>query len=212
MSYCVQTSRGVIDESVSHEEPPSRISDLSSLSQDDESHLASYSSDDDEAAQEQVSIQQERLLQLRHTLNCPHRAMTCPVSRHCGNMRMLWRHMLRCKAEFCSFPYCISSRFLLQHYRSCPKDTCAVCRPVRDTYKRPRSETEEREILESTPNKRRRISSSSLYGFPQMSTFSAFSGAMQSPMKIEDGYCGVEPMLRSIALDDSPRSMRTADH
>lgn len=211
MSYCVQTSHGMSDESVSsHEEPSSRFSDLSSLSQDDDFHSPSYSSDDDDAAQEQVSIQQERLLQLRHAINCPHRA-NCPVSRHCGNMRKLWRHMLRCKAEFCSIPYCVSSRFLLQHYRSCPKDTCAVCRPVRDTYKRPRSETEEREILESSPNKRRRISSGQ-FGFPQMVSFSAFPGRMQIPTKIEDGCCGVEPMLRSIALDDSPRTMRTADH
>lgn len=211
MSYCQQSAHGMSDESASHEEASSRFSDLSSLSQDEEFHSTSYTSDDDDAAQEQVSIQQDRLLQLRHAINCPHRAMDCPVSRHCWHMKKLWRHMLSCKAEFCSFPCCVSSRFLLHHYRSCPKDTCAVCRPVRDTYKRPRSETEEREILESTPNKRRRISTSQ-YGFPQMTSLAVLSGRSQVLTKIEDGCCGVEPMLRSIALDDSPRSKRTAEH
>ncbi len=106
------------------------------------------------------ALQRHRLLHLRHAIKCPYEENKCPISAHCGKLKVLWKHLLVCKDQHCKVPYCISSRFLLNHYRCCPKTSCRVCRPVRETYKRAHTEEEERELLLRVPPKRMRVSSS----------------------------------------------------
>ena len=50
-------------------------------------------------------------------------------------MKKLWKHMANCKNPKCTEPHCISSRYVLSHYRKCKKD-CEVCSPVRQAIDR----------------------------------------------------------------------------
>lgn len=115
---------------------------------------------DDSATEKTKDLQRHRLLQLRHAIKCPYEINKCPISSHCGKLKTLWKHLLQCKDQYCDVPLCVSSRYIIYHYGSCPKDNCNVCRPVRDTYKRAHTEEEERRLLQRVPPKRMRVSRS----------------------------------------------------
>lgn len=119
-----------------------------------------YLFEEDSNQEKLQAKQQHRLLHLRHAIKCPYEKTKCPISPHCWKLKLLWKHLLVCKEQYCSTPLCVSSRFLLDHYRKCPKNTCVVCLPVRETYKRAHTEAEEREILLRIPPKRMRVSCS----------------------------------------------------
>lgn len=74
---------------------------------------------------------QQRLLLLRHASKCTAPEGQCTVTQHCGNMKRLWQHISTCAKKDCDFPHCISSRYVLMHYRKCKDSTCASCQPVR---------------------------------------------------------------------------------
>ena len=46
-------------------------------------------------------------------------------------MKVLWKHIANCKESQCTVRHCMSSRYVLSHYRRC-KGPCAICDPVRD--------------------------------------------------------------------------------
>lgn len=123
-----------------------------------ESAVEYYS--DDSATEKIKDLQRYRLLQLRHAIKCSYEKNKCPISSHCAKLKTLWKHLLQCKDQYCDFPLCVSSRYIIYHYGSCPKDNCNVCHPVRDSYKRAHTEEEERRLLQRVPPKRMRVSRS----------------------------------------------------
>lgn len=106
------------------------------------------------------ALQRDRLMHLRHTIKCPYGKGVCPITPHCWRIKVLWKHMLDCKDNDCSYSLCASSRYVLSHYHSCAEANCEVCVPVKETYKRAHTEEEEREILRRCPPKRMRVSRS----------------------------------------------------
>lgn len=85
----------------------------------------------DDSAQATVRRQQQRLLLLRHAARCPHEDDDCPVTVHCAPTKRLWRHMSDCKDDDCTVANCVSSRYVLSHYRQCQGNACPLCVPVR---------------------------------------------------------------------------------
>jgi hypothetical protein len=82
------------------------------------------------------TIQQQRLLLLRHSSKCPHDDGCCPDTPYCGTMKILWGHIICCKENpSCDFVHCVSSRLLLKHYANCKLKSCCTCTPVREAVK-----------------------------------------------------------------------------
>lgn len=105
------------------------------------------------------AMQRHRLLQLRHAVKCPKGEGACYISPFCWKLKLLWRHVLVCKNDYCNVPLCTSSRFILRHYGHCSDPNCEVCVPVKETSKRVHSDEEERTLLK-VPSKRMRVSKS----------------------------------------------------
>ena len=79
-------------------------------------------------------IRQQRLILLHHASTCT--AMeNCKVTRHCAQMKDVWNHIMEtdCDDPNCSVKHCLSSRYVMNHYRRCqkPASLCMVCGPVR---------------------------------------------------------------------------------
>lgn len=51
-------------------------------------------------------------------------------------MKKLWEHIAHCKNQQCSVQHCLSSRYVLSHYRRCKDANCPACGPVRDTIRK----------------------------------------------------------------------------
>lgn len=79
---------------------------------------------------------QQRLLLLRHASKCPYPEGQCPVTAMCGGMKKLWRHISDCKDQTCAVQHCMSSRYVLSHYRRCKHEGCVACEPVREVIRR----------------------------------------------------------------------------
>jgi hypothetical protein len=60
-----------------------------------------------EKRQKAVKQQQQRLLLLRHASKCPHEHV-CPITPHCGQMKVLWKHIVACKMPDCKVLTCPS--------------------------------------------------------------------------------------------------------
>jgi len=93
----------------------------------------------------------QRLLLLRHAAKCPHNDQ-CPVTPHCAEMKVLWKHIAYCKDSVCKVPHCMSSRFVLSHYRRC-KPPCNICDPVKDIIKNGEAD---QAIMGETPTNRKK--------------------------------------------------------
>jgi len=76
----------------------------------------------------------QRLLLLRHASKCTAEAGQCTVTPHCAEMKVLWKHIANCKDSYCKVRHCMSSRYLLSHYRRC-KPPCNICDPVKEIIK-----------------------------------------------------------------------------
>ena len=79
----------------------------------------------------QIRCMQRRLLLLYHGAKCQPEG-NCPVTRHCASMKKLWHHIILCKdTKQCDVQCCLSSRYILTHYKRCKVQRCPVCGPVR---------------------------------------------------------------------------------
>jgi len=76
----------------------------------------------------------QRLLLLRHASKCSAPPGQCKQTPHCAEMKVLWKHIASCKESQCTVRHCMSSRYVLSHYRRC-KGPCTICDPVRDAIK-----------------------------------------------------------------------------
>ena len=78
-----------------------------------------------------VYQQIQRLRLLQHAIQCRH--TPCPKTRHCQEMKDLWRHILLggCHLIACEVPHCKSSKLVLKHYLRCRHPHCEVCAPIR---------------------------------------------------------------------------------
>lgn len=74
--------------------------------------------------------QQQRLLLLKHASRCQE-VVRCPVISCCAGVKRLWKHLGICKDRKCSFPHCLSSRYVLCHFRDCEDIHCLICGPVK---------------------------------------------------------------------------------
>ena len=72
----------------------------------------------------------QRLLLLRHASKCTAPPGKCTQTPHCAEMKILWKHIASCKESQCTVRHCMSSRYVLSHYRRC-KGPCNICDPVR---------------------------------------------------------------------------------
>ncbi len=73
----------------------------------------------------------QRLLLLRHASKCTAPPGQCKQTPHCAEMKVLWKHIASCKESQCTVRHCMSSRYVLSHYRRC-KGPCNICDPVRN--------------------------------------------------------------------------------
>lgn len=121
------------------------------------SDSGTYCSEDAESSLH--AMQRHRLIQLQHAVKCSKGEGECSISPFCWKLKLLWRHVLICKNDYCKVPLCTSSRFILHHYGHCSEPNCEVCVPVKETYKRVHSDEEERALLKEPP-KRMRVSRS----------------------------------------------------
>ncbi|KAL7543116.1 hypothetical protein ACHAXR_012415 [Thalassiosira sp. AJA248-18] len=76
----------------------------------------------------------QRLLLLRHASKCTAENGQCTVTPHCAEMKVLWKHIANCKDSYCKVRHCMSSRYVLSHYRRC-KPPCNICDPVKEIIK-----------------------------------------------------------------------------
>ena len=76
----------------------------------------------------------QRLLLLRHASKCTAGSGRCTVTPHCAEMKVLWKHIANCKDSYCKVRHCMSSRYVLSHYRRC-KPPCNICDPVKEIIK-----------------------------------------------------------------------------
>ena len=83
-----------------------------------------------------VRRMQNHILLRRHAAKCPHEDGPCPVTRSCGAMKKLWKHIRGCKDKSCPVKYCAYSRDSLTHYHRCCDTWCPVCLPVRGAIHR----------------------------------------------------------------------------
>ena len=71
-----------------------------------------------------------RLQHIFHAAKCTTPNGECGVD-NCMYFRTLWPHMQTCGTEGCTQRHCVSSRYCLNHFRSCADPNCVVCVPVR---------------------------------------------------------------------------------
>jgi len=76
----------------------------------------------------------QRLLLLRHASKCTAENGQCTITPHCAEMKVLWKHIANCKDSYCKVRHCMSSRYVLSHYRRC-KPPCNICDPVKEIIK-----------------------------------------------------------------------------
>jgi len=88
--------------------------------------------DNDE--QGRIKHKQQRLLLLRHASKCEAKPGECKKTPHCAEMKKLWKHISECHDKNCTYRHCLSSRYVLMHYRRCKDAKCPSCAPVRATY------------------------------------------------------------------------------
>lgn len=83
---------------------------------------------------------QNRLVLLHHAANCPYSNMAVPKPCRgfpsCSEMVLLLRHVNNCELKECPVPHCVSTRYLLTHSRSCVKDSCIICKPLKESIRR----------------------------------------------------------------------------
>jgi len=79
----------------------------------------------------ETRAKQQRLLLLWHASRCHHSKGHCPVTRHCATTKRIWAHIAQCSNPQCTEEYCLSSRYILHHYKNCKDSRCVVCGPVR---------------------------------------------------------------------------------
>jgi hypothetical protein len=73
----------------------------------------------------------QRLVELGHAYLCPSGPNECTISPHCGKLKILLEHLYGCKNDECATRYCLTSRFILTHYRNCRDQSCEDCSAVR---------------------------------------------------------------------------------
>jgi len=83
-----------------------------------------------------IERKRQRLVELRHASMCPCGPNECTVSPYCWQLKILWKHILQCKNDDCNIRLCLSSRYILTHYRNCRDGTCEICAPVRNPLQR----------------------------------------------------------------------------
>jgi hypothetical protein len=83
---------------------------------------------------------QNRLVLLNHAANCQFSNAAVPKPCRgfpsCYDMVQLLNHVNSCELTECPVPHCVSTRYLLAHNKSCTKDDCIVCKPLKDSIKR----------------------------------------------------------------------------
>ena len=90
---------------------------------------------DREEWSKRIIHKQQRLLLLRHASKCTAEEGKCKVTPHCHSMRLLWKHISNCSKKDCDVAHCISSRYVLMHYRKCKDAKCPSCQPVREAIR-----------------------------------------------------------------------------
>lgn len=79
----------------------------------------------------EIRNKKQRLLLLYHASKCPLET-GCTVTRHCAEMKRLWHHMENgCRDKNCTVSHCLSSRYILHHFRNCKHIWCPPCRFIR---------------------------------------------------------------------------------
>jgi len=142
--------------------------------------------DDPQSQMERIRHKQQRLLLLRHASKCDAPEGTCEVTQHCTEMKKLWHHISRCQKNDCDVLHCLSSRYVLIHYRKCKDAKCAACAPVRDAIKR------------GQQDKKRKLEVPSEHPVPQLSNI---SGVSPMPPQLSN-ISGVSPMPKRVKNEE----------
>ncbi len=83
---------------------------------------------------------QNRLVLLHHAANCPFSNGTAPKTCRgfpsCFEMVQLLKHVNNCELLDCAVPHCVSTRYLLTHSKTCVKEECIICKPLKESIKR----------------------------------------------------------------------------
>jgi len=160
------------------------------------------------------AMQRHRLLQLRHAVKCSKGQGECKISPFCWKLKLLWKHVLTCKNDYCQLPLCSSSRFILHHYGHCLEPNCKVCIPVKETYKRTYTDEEESELLKAPPKRMRVSRSQGNLIFSNRKSNSFDEGREQRTRIVHDSE--MVPIISKLdilsinSLDEVPRSATPA--
>jgi len=78
----------------------------------------------------------EQLLLLYHSSKCRNLHGLCSFGYHCGETKILWKHMAKCSDNKCQMKNCFSSRTLLDHFVKCKDQGCSLCSAVRKSRRK----------------------------------------------------------------------------
>jgi hypothetical protein len=110
-----------------------------------------------EEAAAMVQQEQLRFLHMRHAHKCQHNSKgECPKGLSCcGFLKQLYSHILTCGDGACAFPHCAVTRITLWHYSRCKKETCHVCKPLRDAIKEENARALAKRVRQEKKERRR---------------------------------------------------------
>ncbi|GAB4815528.1 hypothetical protein N2152v2_002574 [Parachlorella kessleri] len=106
---------------------------------------------------QQILKQQRWLLFLRHCAKCPagvEGEAQCQYGTTCHVAKELWKHLINCKDQFCTYPRCQPSRMLLRHHQKCTSAQCPVCTPVKQYVSKQRAMMMSRKAAALPPEQR----------------------------------------------------------
>jgi len=158
-------------------------------------------SQDQQDTDSKVKIKQQRLLLLRHASKCAYEDGKCPITSNCAQMKKLWKHIADCKQQRCTVPHCMSSRYVLSHYRKCKDQKCQSCEPVREAIRKQQQQQQQQPPLPSSMTSNGRPNSTaSLGSHPSLPPMS-----MSSNMLSDAHRQGPPPPLPAV---DTPRETK----
>mmetsp|Transcript_16450 Transcript_16450/g.23398 ORF Transcript_16450/g.23398 Transcript_16450/m.23398 type:complete len:1651 (+) Transcript_16450:347-5299(+) len=90
----------------------------------------------DDQEKQRIKHKVQRLVLLRHASRCKAKEGECTVTPYCAEMKALWNHVRECQKSQCDVPHCMSSRYVLSHYKRCKDPSCPSCVQAKEIMKK----------------------------------------------------------------------------
>jgi len=96
-------------------------------------HLCVDCKEEDDNEERIVRTKKKRLLLVRHASTCGSDGRIgrrCAIGPQCTAAKRLCLHIKTCTDGHCTYSNCLSTRYIITHYRKCKDIVCPVCVPV----------------------------------------------------------------------------------